>query len=201
MMTGCTRLDNDLEKIVDVVLSAQQKVNTVSTNYKIYIPSGVVQLEDNNYNQKFKIKDRFVYLYVDTISYHYKNNTNYQDNTTYDYFYKKLNYQGNTGYIGINQLENDSFYVKIVYNYAKIEFYSNQEYLSSMVTNSLLMINSIEYNDNLINVLFGEDNNAGKEMTYELKTPEGTESSFYDVLQQYVIEEDEQEEVILPDEE
>lgn len=201
MLTGCTKLDNNLEGVIDVVLSEEQKVNTVSTNYKVYIPNGIIQLEDNDYNQKFKFKDRYIYLYVDTISYHYKNTTNYEHTTTYNYFYKNLNYNGKTGYIGINQYDDDLFYVKIIYNYAKVEFYSNQENLSLMVTNSLLIVNSIKYNDTLINVSLGEDNTAGKDIKYELETPDGTESSFNDVLQQYVIEEEEQEEVVLPDEE
>ena len=201
MMTGCTKLDNDLNKLTEVVLSGEQKVNTVSTNYKIYIPNGVIQLEDNDYNQKFKFKDRYIYLYVDTISYHYKNKTNYQETTTYNYFYRQININDKSGYLGVNQLDDDLFYVKIVYNYAKVQFYSNQENLQLMITNSLLMVNSIQYNDNLINVSLGEDNTAGKEINYELETPEGTESSFNDVLQQYVIEEEEQEEVVLPDEE
>lgn len=201
MLTGCTKLDNNLEGVIDVVLSEEQKVNTVSTNYKVYIPNGIIQLEDNDYNQKFKFKDRYIYLYVDTISYHYKNTTNYERTTTYNYFYKNLNYNGKTGYIGINQYDDDLFYVKIIYNYAKVEFYSNQENLSLMVTNSLLIVNSIKYNDTLINVSLGEDNTAGKDIKYELETPDGTESSFNDVLQQYVIEEEEQEEVVLPDEE
>lgn len=200
MLTGCTKLDNNIESIVNVVLDTKQKFNTVSTNYKLYVPSGFIQIEDNDYNQKFKFKDRYIYLYVDTISYHYKNYTNYEDTKSYNYFYKKLNNYNKAGYLGIEQLEPDLFYVKLIYNFAKIEFYSNQENLSLMVTNSLLMINSIEYNDNLISVSLGDDKIAGKDIKYELDTPEGTESSFNDVLQQYVIEE-EQEEVVLPDEE
>lgn len=201
MLTGCTKLDNNIESIVNVVLNAEQKVNTVSTNYKIYVPNGLIQIEDNEYNQKFKFKDRYIYLYVDTISYHFKNHANYENTKTYNYFYKKLNNYNKTGYLGIDQIDNDLFYVKLIYNYAKIEFYSNQENLSLMVTNSLLMVNSIKYNDNLITASLGDDKIAGKDIKYELDTPEGTESSFNDVLQQYVIEEEEQEEVVLPDEE
>lgn len=201
MLTGCTRLDNNIEEIVDVVLNTEQNVNTVSTNYKIHVPNGFIQLEDNDYNQKFKFKDRYIYLYVDTISYHYKNHTNYENTKTFTYFYKTLNYQNKTGYIGIDQPEPDLFYVKIVYNYAKIEFFSDQENLSLMVANSLIIINSIKYNDKLISTSLGDDKIAGKDIKYELTTPEGTVSSFNDALQQYVIEEEEQEEVVLPDEE
>lgn len=201
MLTGCTKLDNNIESIVNVVLNTEQKVNTVSTNYKIYVPNGLIQIEDNDYNQIFKFKDRYIYLYVDTISYHYRNHTNYENTKTYNYFYKKLNNYNKTGYLGIDQVDTDLFYVKLIYNYAKIEFYSNQENLSLMVTNSLLMVNSIKYNDNLISASLGDDNIAGKDIKYELDTPEGTESSFNDVLQQYVIEEEDQEEVVLPDEE
>jgi len=201
MLTGCTKLDNNIERIVDIVLNEEQRVNTVSTNYKLYVPSSIIQLEDNDYNQKFKFKDRYIYLYVDTISYYYKNNTNYQNTKNFNYFYRNLNLQNKSGYIGVDQVSEDLFYVKIIYNYAKIEFYSNQENLSLMVANSLLMINSIKYNDNLITASLGDDNIAGKDIKYELDTPEGTESSFNDALQQYVIEEEEQEEVVLPDEE
>ena len=201
MLTGCTKLDNNIESIVNVVLNTEQKVNTVSTNYKIYVPNGLIKIEDNDYNQIFKFKDRYIYLYVDTISYHYRNHTNYENTKTYNYFYKKLNNYNKTGYLGIDQVDTDLFYVKLIYNYAKIEFYSNQENLSLMVTNSLLMVNSIKYNDNLISASLGDDNIAGKDIKYELDTPEGTESSFNDVLQQYVIEEEDQEEVVLPDEE
>ena len=63
---------------------------TVSTGYKLYIPTGVKQVSDKNFNQKLKIRDRYVYLYVDTISYYYKNTLNYKKSEEYNYYYKEI---------------------------------------------------------------------------------------------------------------
>ena len=202
LLTGCTKIDNNMENVLSSVMSKEvNKVNTVSTGYQLYIPMGVMQLDDNEYNQKLKIRDTYVYLYVDTVSYYYKNSLNYAGDDKYNYFYREILLNDKNGYIGINKLDDDNFFVKIVYNYAKIEFYSSKSDLSFITANSLIILNSIEYNDNLIKMALSDENNAGKEMTYEFVTPDGTESSFYDDLQQYVIEEEEPEEIVLPDEE
>ena len=79
LITGCTRITNDLDQVVSVTMASDKiSANTVSTGYELYIPTGVKQVVDNEFNQKFKIKNRYVYLYVDTISYYYKNMLNYK---------------------------------------------------------------------------------------------------------------------------
>ncbi|MBQ9854210.1 MAG: hypothetical protein IJO57_04175 [Bacilli bacterium] len=199
-LTGCTKLSNDYNVVVDTILKEKQKTNTVSTNYELYIPTGIKQIEDNEYNQKLQFKKRDIYLYVDTISYYYKNKLNLKDGNTYDFFYKEINYNGKEGYIGIRKIEEDYYFCKIVYNYAKIEFHSDSEYLPLMVANSLTMVNSIKYNDNLIKVSLGKENTAGKEITYEFITPDNTDGSFSDYLEEYKYEEEVENEE-LPDEE
>jgi starvation-inducible outer membrane lipoprotein len=75
ILTGCTRISNNLDDVVGATMVKEIKnVNTVSTGYQLYIPMGVIQLVDNEYNQKFRIHDTHVYLYVDVVSYFYKNN-------------------------------------------------------------------------------------------------------------------------------
>lgn len=200
-LTGCTKLSNDYNVVVDKILKENQKTNTVSTNYELYIPTGIKQIEDNEYNQKLQFKKRDIYLYVDTISYYYKNKLNLKDENIYDFFYKEINYNGKEGYIGIRKIEEDSYFCKIVYNYAKIEFYSDSEYLTLMVANSLTMISSIKYNDNLIKVSLGNENTKGKEITYEFITPDNKDGSFSDYLEEYKYEEEVEEIEELPDEE
>lgn len=200
ILTGCTKIDNNIDNIINISFDEKNKVNSVSTNYEIYLPTGVMKIEDSEFNQKFKIKNRFVYLYVDTISYHYKNNLNYPHNNEYNHYYKELNYDNKTGYIGINKIDEDYYFCKIVYNYAKVEFYTNKEDLPIILSNSIMIINSVKFNDKLIKISFGEENEAGKEIIYELDTPVGSKSTFNDFLQEYVVEE-EKEEVVLPDEE
>ena len=72
VLTGCTRIDGNVDNIISATMTKEVKdVNTVSTGYELYIPMGVMQLVDNEYNQKFRIKDTHVYLYVDIVSYYY----------------------------------------------------------------------------------------------------------------------------------
>ena len=102
-----------------------------------------------------------------------------------------------TGYIGVNKLDDGSFFVEIVYNYAKMEFYVNEEQMPLVMANSLIIINSIEYNDTLIKLEYDALTSNGSELTYELDKPVDSESMFSQYLQEYVAEED--VEIALPD--
>ena len=200
IMTGCTKLDSNVDNIVDsTMVKNVDKVNTVSTGYELYIPMGVRQLVDNEYNQRLKIKDTDVYLYVDTVSYYYKNKLNYKSNESYNYYYREVNFNEKDGYIGINKLDDGSFFVEIVYNYSKIEFYTSEEKLPIILSNCLTMVNSIKYNDNLIDMDLKNTTDGGREVKYELDKPKDSESTFYQVLQEFV--EEEESEVVLPDSE
>lgn len=198
ILTGCSKVDHNIDNVVNTVMAREIKsVNTVSTGYKLYIPVGVLQLVDNEYNQKFKIRDTRVYLYVDTVSYYYKNSLNYKLDGDYNYYYKEINFKDRTGYVGVNKLDDDSFFVEIVYNYSKIEFYADNEDLPIVMANSLIMINSIKYNDNLIKIELDNAANDGRDVKYELDKPKDSESTFSQTLKEYV--EPEKTEVVLPD--
>ena len=200
IMTGCTKLDKDVDNIVNsTIVKNVDRVNTVSTGYELYIPMGVRQLVDNEYNQKLKIKDTDVYLYVDTVSYYYKNKLNHKSDESYNYYYREVNFNDKNGYIGINELDDGNLFVEIIYNYAKIEFYSNEDKLPIILSNCLTVLNSIKYNDNLIAMELKNTTDGGREVKYELDKPKDSESTFYQVLQEFV--EEEKSEVVLPDSE
>lgn len=198
LLSGCTKITNNLDEVVNAVMTKDKlTVNTVSTSYEIYIPTGVKQVSDSEYNQKFKIKNRYIYLYVDTVSYYYKNSLNYKNEEAYSYYYKELNLNGKTGYIGINKIEDDLYFCETIYNYSKIEFYSNLDDLPYILANTLMMQKSIKYNDNLISIELDNDVSDGRELKYELDSPKDSESTFSDYLQEYVP--DEEPEVTLPE--
>lgn len=200
MLTGCTRLDNNIDNIISATMTKEINfVNTVSTGYKLYIPIGVMQKEDNEYNQKFKIRDTYVYLYVDTVSYYYKNILNYKSNVDYNYYYKDITLNNKSGYIGINKNDDGNYFGEIVYNYSKIEFYSDNEDMPFVISNSLMILNSIKYNDNLIKLELDNTTSDGREVKYELDKPEDSESTFSQVLQEYI--EPEKADIVLPDSE
>lgn len=198
ILTGCTKIDSNIDNIISATMMEELKnVNTVSTGYELYIPAGVIQLVDNEYNQKFKIRDTHVYLYVDTVSYYYKNNLNYKSDSNYNYYYREIALNGKVGYIGINKLDDGSFFVEIVYNYSKIEFYVDGKDLPIVMANSLMIVNSVKYNDNLIKIELDNTTSDGREVKYELDKPKNSESTFSQTLQEFV--EEEETEVVLPD--
>ena len=88
-------------------------------------------------------------------------------------------------------------YGEIVYNYTKIEFYTEPSEVAVVLANALIIQNSIKFNDELISVELENRTNDGRELKYELDSPKDTESTFSDYLQEYVPEEE--VEVELPD--
>lgn len=199
LLSGCTKITNNLDEVVNAVMTGSKlNANTVSTGYEIYIPTGVKQVIDSDYNQKFKIKNRYIYLYVDTVSYYYKNSLNYKNNNDYSYYYKELNLNGKTGYIGVNKIDDDLYFCEVVYNYSKVEFYADSNDLSYVLANALIMQKSIKYNDSLISVDLESNISDGRELKYELDSPKDSESTFSDYLQEYVPQEE--PEVTLPEE-
>jgi len=157
---------------------------------------GVRLVYDNDYNEQFKIDGVDVYLYVDIVSYYYKNTLNFVDNDT-KFYYKDINYNGKVGYITINK-KDDEYFLKIVYNYAKFEGYCQKNNIDKIITYGMIILDSIEYNDTLIESLLSDSNMFTTDITYELDKPEDATSKFSQYLEEYVYEEPVQEQ--LPEE-
>lgn len=193
LLSGCSKLDSNIDKVVDNVIENKVKSNRVSNSYKYYLPLGVTNLMDYEFNGELKYKSNYLYMYVDITSYSYKNTINFGNKDEYDYYFKTLK---DNGFIGVNKLDKDRYYAKVVYNYAKIEFYSNYEDLNSSIITSLIILNSIKYNDAVVNNLVNV--NGSKEVLYEINKPKDAESKFFQYLEEYVSDEEIYEK--LPDE-
>lgn len=201
LLTGCTRITSNLDDLVNNIFSSDRIiVNTVSTNYELYLPIGVKQEKDREFNQRFKVRNTYIYLYVDTISYYYKNALNYKQSEEYNYYFKKLDFNNKNGYIGINQVEDNLYFAEIVYNYSKVEFYADSDNLPLVLANSLLVIKNIKYNDELIKMNLSDSGGDGRELKYQLDSPKNVEGAFSDYLEEYVPDDDTQEITDLPDE-
>ena len=150
LLTGCSKIDTkttEYSSIVNTVLSNSNKsVNTASVGYKYYTPVGVNLVYDNEANKKFKIRDTNIFLYVDIVSYYYKNNLNYDEIENNNFYSSKFS----DWFISISK-ENELYFLKIVYNYAKIEAYVKEKDLVDIISYSTIILNSIDYNDKLIN--------------------------------------------------
>lgn len=192
LLTGCSKIDKNTTEYRDIInsilIKENHNVNTASMGYKYYIPIGVNLIYDSDLNKEFKIKDTKLVLYVDIISYYYKNNLNYEEVNKNIYYYSKIK----DGYISITKNEKD-YYLKIIYNYAKIESYVKEEDLEEVIAYSTIILNSIVYNDNLISNFIEKGVSFGNEMTYEIDKPEDSKSNFSQYLQEYVQEQEEDE--------
>lgn len=185
LLTGCTKIDKETKEYKDIVnnilINNNHNVNKASMGYKYYMPIGVSLTYNSDFNKEFKIKDTKIVLFVDIISYYYKNSLNYELENKNIYYYAKID----DGYIAIQENE-DNYYLKIVYNYAKIESFVKEDNLIDIIAYSTIILNSISYNDNLISNTIEKGINIGNEITYEIEKPDDSVSKFSQYLQEYV---------------
>lgn len=198
LLVGCTKIqeDNNYIESIKICLNEKKITNSVSMGYKYYIPKGVKKLKDYDYNQVFLIENSYIYLYVDVISYFYKKELviNKKNN---EFYYEKFNYNGKIGYIKIEERENSKYFLSILYNYSKIEGYVSRKKLSKVITMSSIILNSIEYNDTVIEKIQEGDLGKFSEFTYEVDKPDDASSNFSQYLEEYVQKEESEQ---LPDE-
>lgn len=200
ILTGCSKVyktDNYVEIVNTILNNSNKNVNKSSYGYNYYLPIGVNLVSDGKYNKNIKYKENNLILYVDVVSYFYKNKLNHDlDNKQDNYYFNNFN----DGYIVINK-EEDGYYLKIVYNYAKIESYVKDYDLVDVISYSTIILNSISYNDTLIDNIILKGENYSNELVYEIDKPSGSESKFSEYLQEYVQDtSDEEIEDILPEE-
>lgn len=189
LCTGCIKIndENNKDLIVDEIINNKTTPNTMAMGYKYYLPLGVNKIYDKDYNQIFKYEDNYIYLYVDTISYFYKNLLNFnEENSVNSYFYRKITNGSKVGFIKITKEEDNLYFIKIVYNYAKIETYVEEKEITKLLTNSMIILDSIDYNDNLIKKILEDNYSLGAEKEYKIDKPKDATSKFTEYLSEYV---------------
>lgn len=198
-LSGCTRTDNEIEykNIADnIINSSTNLVNAATKGYKYYLPKGVSLIYNIDFNQKFRILDEDIYMYVDIVSYYYKKDLNDYEKD-FNYYFSNISSKNKVGYIGINKEDNE-YFVKLVYNYAKVEFYTSEDKISNLIAYSMIIMNSIEYNDILILEIIEDNNIRSEDSVYNILKPDDSESKFNEYLEEYV--QDEEKIEALPDE-
>ena len=153
LLTGCsiTKIEEDsFDNIIKTVLYKESNLSNVNfSGYKFYLPRTVTIDSEKEYNLEIKDKDNYYYLYVDTISYYYKTRKEHVvDNNLF--YSKNLNYKDSFGYIDISKVE-DKYFLEVMYNYAKIESYVEEENLYDTFLNICYILSTIKFNDSTIN--------------------------------------------------
>lgn len=204
LLTGCVKIesnDDNYKQLVDNCLNDKIITNNVALGYKFYVPRGVKLIKNYDYNQILMIDNDYIYLYVDIISYYYKNKLNNKDSMNSYYYYQEFSSNNKFGYIAITENEGNSYYIKIIYNYAKIEFYTSKEKMSKYISLATIILNNIEYNDIVIENILENNSGSFSNIKYQVDKPLDASSNFSHFLEEFVQEDDgEDSSEVLPDE-
>lgn len=169
ILSGCTivRIDTtSIDNIVNVVLSKDNKLyNRVGIGYKYYVPRGVTYIDSSESNDRLYSNGVYYYLYLDEVNYYYKNILKFKTDKT-KYYSKKINNDGNLGYLEITQ-KKDLYLIEFVYNYAKIEALVPKEEIENTVLNASYILSTIKYNHDVIKLSLDDNFLKNKEDKYE----------------------------------
>ena len=156
-ITGCTNVGNlSYDDIVENFSTRALAANIYRTGYKYYLPDGFAVMDSSNYNEVLKDAYSTYYLHVDVISYYNKVNRSYIRSNKAVYS-TGISFDKKTGYVEINLVENDKYLVEIMYNYAKIEVIVDKENSNMAMLSAINILKSIEYNDNTIANILGDN--------------------------------------------
>lgn len=186
LTTGCTTIEsNSYDEIL--TNTTNNLVNTTNINrvgYKYYLPKGMRLLSYEGSNEIISHDENIYYLYVDYVSYYNKIPSSYTESKTAVYS-KNILKDKKFGYIEIKNTENDKYFIEIMYNYAKIEVIVNSDDIASAITNSLIILTSVNYNDDIIDNLLEEDVLNYSEETFNIFETNSNDSNFLKVVEEY----------------
>ncbi len=191
--TGCS-IKNinsyDINDIIDDALAVEDSVtNVIFDGYKYYLPRGIKIIDKKDYNSKLLSSGNYYYLYVDVISYYHKAELNYSSDDNL-YFSKRISYQGKEGYVEITESEDDNYFLKIVYNYAKIEAYVNSSFLNNAIYDSIRILSSVTYNDKVLSTIIGDNVLDYQEEEFSLFDSKREDGTFLDYIEEYDVYDD-----------
>lgn len=184
LVCGCSNINNlSYNDVVSYSLENKAKANTALKGYKIYLPKDMSLLNDSNGNNVlYSFGDKY-YLYVDLVSYYNKVSNSYKVKDDSDAIYSEIL---NNGYVLVTKYNNE-YFIEVMYNYAKIEVISSD--IKNAISRSLVVLNSISYNDSVIETLLGNSIDYNEEK-FELLGPSVNTDNFLEYEEEYGTYED-----------
>ncbi len=148
--SGCVKIkDASIDTLVDETINSKYVLyNHVNSGYKYYLPRTLKSTVTDEYNEIIKSKYYDYYLFVDLVAYHNKKTSVYEEDS--QLFYSKIiDKEDKSGLINVKDT-GDEYIIKIIYNYSKIEVKCAHKDLNEVITNSLVILSSITYIDDVI---------------------------------------------------
>ena len=189
LLCGCSKInDKNYDELINSVVASNYKMeNTYRTGYKYYTPTNMDILSTLDYNETLADDNYKYYFYVDVVSYYNRVIEGYNEDTKAVYS-KKINYEDKYGYIEINKWKNGKYLLEIMYNYAKIEVIVDEENIKSAITNAMVVLSSVKYNNNILESIVGENVLTAKEIEFNIFETKKNESNFLKVSEEDVYE-------------
>ena len=154
LTSGCVNINKvSKDELIDTIIADKHNLyNHINKGYKYYLPRGLKSEKVDEFNDVIKGVDVDYYLYVDLVSYENKIDILYEENE--EHYYSKIFEYGEDkkGIIDINK-KDDKYIVKTIYNYATIEAKCSEEKINDVITDSLIIVLSIDYNDDVVKKL------------------------------------------------
>ena len=189
LLCGCSKIsDKSYDELINSVVASNYKMeNTHRTGYKYYTPTNMDILNTLDYNETLADDNYKYYFYVDVVSYYNRVIESFTEDDKAVYS-KSINYEDKYGYIEINKWKNGKYLLEIMYNYAKIEVIVDEENIKSAITNSMVVLSSVKYNNNLLESIVGENVLTAKEIEFNIFETKKNESNFLKVSEEDVYE-------------
>ena len=189
LLCGCSKInDKNYDELINSVVASNYKIeNTYRTGYKYYTPTNMDILNTLDYNETLADDNYKYYFYVDVVSYYNRVIEKFKEDDKAVYS-KSINYEDKYGYIEINKWKNGKYLLEIMYNYAKIEVIVDEKNIKSAITNSMVVLSSVKYNNNLLESIVGENVLTAKEIEFNIFETKKNESNFLKVSEEDVYE-------------
>ncbi len=180
-LCGCTNIQEarPQDLIKEIVSSKNYSYNEYRTGYKYYLPISMSSLSSKKYNEILTDGNYKYYIYVDLVSYLKKNEFSYTVNEN-AYISETINYNDLNGYLEVNE-RNDKYLIEIMYNYAKIEVIVDKDDINKAIVNSMIVLTTIDYTDDVIKNLLSIDDMTSSEENFSL-FDESNDSNLLEVI-------------------
>ena len=192
ILFGCKAIqDMDVDEVINNSVQSSVKVyNKYRRGYKYFLPKGLDVLDNTEYNEVIACKNYKYYLYVDVVSYYNKVIDIYEPNKT-SYISKQINYEDKYGYLEVNKLSDNEYFIEIMYNYAKIEVIVKKSDINITISNSLNILNSVKFDTNILKTLLDEETSKFKEYDFNIfETTTNKESEYLQAVEDDTYDED-----------
>ena len=163
--------------------------NTYRSGYKYYLPKGIRILNQRGSNEILSEGKNIYYMYVDYVSYYNKIEEKYTEVSDVVYS-KELRQKDKFGYIEIKNTANNKYFIEIMYNYAKIEVIVDKNEIEKTIAYSMSILSSIQYQDNALKSLMGEDVLSTSEVEHNIFETAKTESDYLQIVSEYGVYEE-----------